>query len=104
MAKNTDDDQEALPGIPAPAKRQIIQRIEKKCLERDRLAGERTAITVQINDLFAEIQKDIAKENLPLYTYKDANGVLQDIVRVDAVKKRKSKDNPKGNKKASAEA
>lgn len=101
MARKTeadDEKQEGLPDIPQAPKRKIIPRIEKKCLERDRLAGERTAIGDQIKEIDVNIQKDIDDEKLDLYTYKDAKGVLQDVLNERKLKKRKSSMNPKPKK------
>lgn len=92
-------EQEVLPGVPGPAKRKIIRRIEDKCLKRDELAGKRTAISDEIAEINAAIQADLAKEELAFYTYEDASGVLQDQTREETLKKRKSKLNPKKAKK-----
>lgn len=94
-------DQETLPGVPGPAKRKVIERIEDKCLERDKLAGKRTALSDKIAELSDEIQKDIDDEKLEVYTYEDASGVLQDVFNERALKKRKSKLNPKKSKEKS---
>ena len=96
MAKQ---EQEVLPGVPGPAKRKVIQRIEDKCLERDKLSGKRTALSDKIAELSDDIQKEIDDEKLAVYTYEDANGVLQDVFNERALKKRKSKLNPKKSKK-----
>lgn len=95
----TKQEQEGLPGIPQPPKRKIIRRIEDKCLERDKLAGRRTAISDEIAELSAKIQEDLTREELEVYTYEDDNGVLQDVANERALKKRKSKLNPKKQKK-----
>lgn len=96
-------EQEVLPGVPGPAKRKIIRRIEDKCLKRDDLAGQRTALSDEIAEINAAIQADLAKEGLEVYTYEDASHVLQDQTREETLKKRKSKLNPK-KQKASADA
>jgi hypothetical protein len=96
MAKKPE--QLGLDGVPQPPKRKVIDRIEDKCLERDKLAGKRTAIGDKIAELSDEIQKDIDEEKLEVYTYEDANGVLQDVLNERKLKKRKSKLNPKKKK------
>lgn len=93
-------EQLGLDGVPQAPKRKIIRRIEDKCLERDKLAGRRTAISDEIAELSAKIQEDLTKEEIDLYTYEDDNGVLQDVVSELALKKRKSKLNPKKSKKS----
>lgn len=92
-------DQEGLPGIPQAPKRKVIDAIEDKCLERDKLAGKRTAISDKIAEMSKEIQNAIAEHKLEVYTYEDANGVLQDVQLETVTKKRKSKLNPKKSKK-----
>ena len=93
-------DQETLPGVPGPAKRKIIDAIEDLCLERDKLCGKRSKVAQEIADKNSEIQKKLAEHRLSLYTYMDANDVLQDVELEEVLKKRKSKLNPK---KAKAE-
>lgn len=92
-------EQAGLPGIPQPAKRKVIDAVEDKCLERDKLSGKRTAIGDKIAEQTAEIQALLVEYKLEVYTYEDANGVLQDVIRETALKKRKSKLNPKKSKK-----
>lgn len=91
-------DQETLPGVPGPAKRKVIDAIEDLCLERDKLCGKRSKVAQEIADKNAEIQKELAQRDLTLYTYMDANDVLQDVELEEALKKRKSKLNPKKSK------
>ncbi len=92
--------QENLPGVPAPAKRKIIDSLEELGLDRDKVAGKRTALGDQIATINDKIQEELAERKLDLYTYEDNNGVLQDLVRETALRKRKSKLNPKKSKKA----
>lgn len=91
-------DQEGLPGIPQAPKRKVIDAIEDLCLERDKIAGKRTALSDKIAEMGKEIQDKIAEHKLTVYTYEDANGVLQDVQLEQALKKRKSKLNPKKSK------
>ena len=101
MAKKAD--QEGLPGIPQAPKRKVIDKIEDKCIERDKLSGKRTALSDKIAELSDEIQKDLDDERLESYTYEDANSVLQDVFSARALKRRKSKLNPKKSKKGDDE-
>lgn len=96
-------EQTGLPGIPQPAKREVIDAIEDKCVERDKLAGKRTALSDEIAVHSTEIQDLLVENNLDVYTYEDSNGVLQDVIRETALKKRKSKLNPKKSKKGGDE-
>lgn len=95
-------EQTELAGIPQAPKRKVIRRIEDKCLKRDDLAGQHTALSDEIAEINAAIQADLVKEGLETYTYEDSNHVLQDQIREETIKKRKSKLNPK-KAKASAE-
>ncbi len=95
MAKQ---EQEALPGIPQPPKRKVIAALEDLCLKRDKLAGKRTALSDQVAEIGAEIQAKLVEQKLELYTYEDDSGVLQDVNLEAALKKRKSKLNPKKKK------
>jgi hypothetical protein len=92
-------EQPGLPGILQAAKRKIIEAIEDKCLERDKLAGKRTAMSDKVAEQWAEIQALLVEHKLEVYTYEDASGVLQDVTRESVLKKRKSKLNPKKAKK-----
>lgn len=92
-------EQEVLLGVPGPAKRKVIPKIEDKCLERDKHAGKRTAISDKIAEIEADIQADIVAAKLDLYTYENSDGVLQDVFNEMKLKKRKSKLNPKKAKK-----
>lgn len=93
-------EQQGLPGVPQAPKRKIVDAIEDKCLERDKLAGKRTALSDKIAEQSADIQALLVEHKLESYTYEDSNGVLQDVIRETALKKRKSKLNPKKSKKA----
>lgn len=92
-------DQEVLPGVPGPPKRKIIDELEDISLEIDKMSGKRTAQSDAIAEKMAERQELIAKHKLEVYTYQDANGVLQDVYLETVSKKRKSKLNPKPKKK-----
>jgi len=96
-------DQEGLPGIPQPPKRKVIDEIEDICLEIDKMCGKRTAQSDAIAEKVAERKDMIRKHKLEVYTYEDANGVLQDIPLELVTKKRKSKLNPKKSKKGDEE-
>lgn len=91
--------QEGLPGIPQPPKRKIIDEIEELCLNIDKLAGKRTAMSDKIAEEIARRQEMIRGHKLEIYTYEDASGVLQDVTLDTVSKKRKSKLNPKKSKK-----
>lgn len=93
MAKQAD-----LPGVPGPVKRKVIDVIESACLERDKLAGKRTALSDQIAVKSDKIQELLTEHKLDVYTYEDDNGVLQDVVRKSTLRKIKSKSNPKKRK------
>jgi hypothetical protein len=95
--------QETLPGVPGPAKRKIIEEIEDLCLEMDKIAGKRTALGDTLAEKNSTRQELLAKHKIPIYTYEDANGVLQDVFAETVLKKRKSKLNPKKPKKDGAE-
>lgn len=88
-------EQEGLPGIPQATKRKIIDEIEELCLQRDKKAGKRTALSDEIAGLGEQIQAKLKEHKLEVYTYQDDNEVLQDVFREEALKKRKSKLNPK---------
>lgn len=92
-------EQEVLPGVPGPAKRKIIDEIEDISLEIDKMAGKRTAISDAIAEKARERQEMLVKHKLPLYTYENGDGVLQDVYLETVTKKRKSKLNPKPDKK-----
>lgn len=96
-------DQEGLPGIPQPARRKVIDAIEDLCLERDKLAGKRTALSDRIAEMGAEIQAKLVEHKLEVYTYQDASDVLQDVYAEPTLKRRKSKLNPKKSKKGEGE-
>lgn len=96
MARKAD--QEGLPGIPQAPKRKVIDAIEDLCLERDKLGGKRTGLSDKISELGEQIQAQLVEHKLEVYTYEDANGVLQDVFNERALKKRKSKLNPKKKK------
>jgi hypothetical protein len=81
MAKQ---EQAGLPGIPQPPKRKVIDAIEDKLLERDKLAGKRTALS----DKIAETAKEID----------ELLGILQDWTLGTRGKRVKSKLNPKKGK------
>jgi len=101
-------DQEGLPGIPQQPKRKIIEEIEEISLEIDKMAGKRTAMSDAIAEKVAERQAMLlkhkdklpTKDGMPVYTYQDANDVLQDVQLENVTKKRKSKLNPKKAKEA----
>lgn len=95
-------EQADLPGIPGPPKRKIIDEIEDISLEIDKMAGKRTAMSDAIAEKVEKRLQMIREHKLAVYTYEDANGVLQDVVLEDRTKKVKSKLNPK-KQKASAE-
>jgi len=93
-----EQEQGGLPGIPQPPKpqpRKIIQELEDLCLERDRMCGQRTAINDEITGLDDRIQEGLVERDLPVYTFKDDNGVLQDVERIEKLRKKKSATNPK---------
>lgn len=96
MAKKQE--QEGLPGIPQAPKRKIIAVMEEFGLTDDKLAAKIT----KLNDERAENrQAAIAKMKelgLPIYTFERADGVLEDLVIEDALRKRKSALNPKKEK------
>lgn len=92
-------EQEVLPGVPGPAKRKVIAAIEDKCLERDKVAGKRTALSDKIAELGEQIQALLGEHKLEVYTYEDASEVLQDVYAEPKLKRRKSKLNPKKSKK-----
>lgn len=100
MAKQ---EQEVLPGVPGPAKRKVIDELEEICLGIDKLSGKRTAISDKIAEENARRQEMLAKHKLEVYTFEDANGVLQDVFLETVLKKRKSKLNPKKSKKGDDE-
>lgn len=99
MARKPEPEQEGLPGIPQekkPEPRKVISVIEDLCLERDVMAGQRTALSDEIASLSDQIQEKIDEHGLAVYTFKDARGILQDVFSERALKKRKSQQNPKG--------
>jgi hypothetical protein len=96
MAKQ---EQEGLPGIPQKPRRKVIEEIEDLCLDIDKDAGKRTAISDRIAEKNKTRDDMLVKHKLDVYTYEDANGVLQDVQRETVLKKRKSKLNPKKSKK-----
>lgn len=93
-------EQQGLPGVPQAPKRKVIDEIESISLEIDKMSGKRTAQSDAIAEKMAERQAMIAKHKLEVYTYQDADGVLQDVQLETVTKKRKSKLNPKKSKKA----
>ena len=90
--------QEGLPGIPQPPKRKVIEAIEDLCLEIDKLAGKRTALSDKIHGENQRRQEMLREHKLEVYTFEDANGVLQDVFLETTLKKRKSKLNLKKKK------
>jgi hypothetical protein len=96
-------EQEALPGIPAPAKRKIIDAIEDISLEIDKMAGKRTAMSDSIAEKIEERKEMLRSHKLQIYTYEDDNGVLQDVVLEEKTRKVKSKLNPAKAKKGGGE-
>lgn len=99
MTKRRDPEQEGLPGIPQPAKREVIDDIEDLCLERDGLSSQRTAVSDEIAALGEQIQAKLVEHKRAVYTFKDASGILQDVFAEPKLKKVKSKLNPKNPKK-----
>lgn len=95
--------QEALPGIPQPKPRKVIEEIEDLCLDIDKDSGKRTAISDKIAEKNEARQQLLLKHKLETYTYERADGVLMDVYIESAVKKRKSKLNPKKPKKGADE-
>lgn len=95
MAKQ---EQEGLPGIPQPPKRKVIASIENLSLDIDKLIGKRTAMSDKIAEECQRRQAMILENKLEVYTYEDAQGVLQDVQLEQVTKKRKSKLNPKKKK------
>ena len=91
--------QDALPGIPGPAQRKIIDEIEDISLEINNMAGKRTAIGDAIAEKVEERKEMLRKHKLGIYTYEDARHVLQDVVLEEKTRKVKSKLNPKPAKK-----
>lgn len=89
MARKAE--QAGLPGIPQPERRKVIDAIEECFLDRDKLAGKRTAMSVKIAEKWAEGQALLGEHKLDVYVYEDANGVLQEVRREAVLKKRKSK-------------
>lgn len=96
-------DQESLPGVPGPTKRKVIDEIEDISIEIDKMCGKRTAQSDAIAEKIAERQDMLKKHKIELYTYQDADGILQDVTLESTTKKRKSKLNPKKAKKAGGE-
>lgn len=98
MAKKQE--QEGLPGIPQPPKRKTIAEMEEFGLADDKLAAKIT----KLNDERAENREAaIAKMKelgIAIYTFERADGVLEDLVIEDALRKRKSALNPKKEKAA----
>lgn len=92
-------EQIGLPGVPQPPKRKVITALEDLCLKIDKLAGKRTAISDDIHEHNQLRQKMLVEHKLEVYTFEDDSGVLQDVYLETAVKKRKSKLNPKKSKK-----
>lgn len=91
-------EQLGLEGVPQPPRRKIIAALEDLCLDIDKLAGKRTAISDKIAVENQRRQEMLVEHKLTLYTYEDNNGVLQDVTLESALKKRKSKLNPKKKK------
>ena len=99
-------EQAGLPGIPQPARRKVIEEIEEISLEIDKMCGKRTAMSDAIAEKVAARQEMLlkhkdklpTKDGMPVYTYQDANDVLQDVQLENVTKKRKSKLNPKKKK------
>lgn len=92
-------EQEALPGIPAPPKRKIVGEIEDISLEIDKMRGKRTAMSDSIAEKVDERKEMLRKHKLGIYTYEDENGILRDIVLEDRTRTVKSKLNPAKPKK-----
>ena len=99
MTKRKDAEQEGLPGIPQAPKREVLDDIEDLCLERDNIAGQRTALSDEIAELSDRIQAKLVEHKRSIYTYKDVSGVLQDVFAEPKLKRVKSKLNPKKSKK-----
>lgn len=95
-------EQEGLPGIPQAAKRTVIRALEDLCIERDRMCGQRTAINDEIGAISDKIQEELVERDLQVYTYQDDSGVLQDVDRVEKLRKKKSANNPKPKGKGGA--
>ena len=98
MAKKKAE-QLGLDGVPQAPKRVIIDEIEGLCDDRDKLAGKRTAISDKIAEVGEQIQLALIAHKLAVYTYEDANGVLQDVFAEPKLRRVKSKLNPKKSKK-----
>ena len=100
MAKKAE--QLGLEGVPQAPKRKVIAAMEAFGLEDDKLAAKIT----KLNDDRAENREAAIAKMLELgikiYTFERADGVLEDLVIEDALRKRKSASNPKKPKKASA--
>jgi hypothetical protein len=96
-------EQEALPGIPAPPKRKVIEEIEDISLEIDKMAGKRTAMSDAIAEKVDERREMLRKHKLGIYTYEDEKGILRDVVLEDRTRTVKSKLNPAKSKKGSDE-
>ena len=61
-------------------------------------SNKRTTISDRIAVKKEERQAMLVKHKLELYTYEDADGILQDVTLETASRKRKSKLNPKKSK------
>lgn len=91
-------EQEALPGIPGPPKRKIIAEIEELSLDIDKDSGKRTALSDRIAVKKEKRQEMLVTHKLDIYTYENADGILQDVMLEMTSRKRKSKLNPKKSK------
>lgn len=87
-------EQDALPGIPGPAKRKIIASIEGLCEEKEKLEGKRSKLGQDLDEVNAKLQAELVEHELMTYVYEDGSGVMQDITREEVVRKRKSKQQP----------
>lgn len=91
-------DQIGLPNIPQAAKRKVVDEIENLCLDRDKQSKKRTAISDKVAELGAQIQAALLEHKIPLYTFEDSDGILQDVFAEPQLKRRKSKLNPRKKK------
>lgn len=96
MAKK--DDQEGLPGIPQAPKRKTIAAMEEFGLADDKLAAKITKLNDERAENRAAAIEKMRELGIKIYTFERADGVFEDLVIEDALRKRRSKLNPKKTK------
>lgn len=97
MAKKAEQ-QLGLDGVPQAPRRKVIAAMEEFGLTDDKLAAKITKLNDDRAENRAAAIAKMLELGIKIYTFERADGVLEDLVVEDALRKRKSALNPKKEK------